>query len=171
MFTIVVAFTIKDRGIGKAGSLPWVITPDLKRFKTLTMDGVVIMGRRTWDSIPETRRPLRNRVNIVLTTQPKQITDIDHIDQVCSTLDEALLYTKRWFPQCKVFVIGGGQVYTEAVHHPECGQIFVTEIVQNIECDTFFPKIPRYFEKCDESTIEQFNGIQYRYVSYVKSNK
>ena len=167
MFTVVVAFTLKDRGIGKAGVLPWVIVPDLKRFRALTTGGVVIMGRRTWNSVPKTRRPLGGRVNIVLTTHPDQIEDMDRIDQVCSTFDEALIYAKHLVPERKVFVIGGEQVYTEAIRHPECGQIYATEIAQDVECDTFFPEIPLYFEKYEESGVEEFQGIRYQYVSYV----
>lgn len=82
---IIVAYN-DHRVIGNKGDIPWKIPADMKRFKELTNGGVVIMGRKTWDSLPPKFRPLPNRINIVLTRQKNEpYTTEPHI---CHALDE-----------------------------------------------------------------------------------
>jgi|LakMenEpi03Aug12_release.lakeMendotaPanAssembly.Ray.scaffolds.fasta_scaffold413495_1 dihydrofolate reductase len=160
MFNLIVAFSVPNQGIGRNGKLPWKLDPDLKRFKELTMGGVVIMGRRTWESIG---RPLKGRMNIVLTSQPEQVKGAD---QVCGSFAEALRYASGH----KIFVIGGEHVYAEAIRHSECVNIYATEVLHEVKCDTFFPEIPAYFNRQIESEVQESNGLQYQYVLYTNNN-
>ncbi len=148
-FSIVVAHDL-DRGIGLNGDLPWKLPEDMAHFRrTTTGDGsnVVIMGRKTWSSIPAKLRPLQKRKNIVLTT------DLDHEvvreppwpPTVLTSLDMAIQYAKREMPR-QIFVIGGAQLYAEAIAHAECEKLYVTRIIERYGCDTFFPEYSDTFE-------------------------
>lgn len=136
-FDVVVAHDL-NRGIGCNNELPWQCSTDMKHFKTLTigtnetMKNTVIMGRKTWESLPETYRPLPNRDNIVLS---KTITEISGAS-VAHSLDHALEMAN---PNASIFVIGGAQIYQEALAHPACHTLHVTKIFKRCECDAFFP--------------------------------
>jgi len=143
MFDILVACT-KKGGIGKDGTIPWYLPPDLKYFRSITMEAsdsgainAVIMGKNTWYSLP--KRPLAGRLNVVLTSS-ENVEDITASGaHVCRSLDEALAYLKGMANIEKVFVIGGGRVYEEAIRHPECRYVYATVIENEYDCDTFFP--------------------------------
>lgn len=118
-FEVVVAAT-REMGIGKDGKLPWKLPSDLKFFKELTMStsdpakkNAVIMGRRTWESIPVERRPLRGRLNVVLTRSGSfDIATMENV-VICSSMNSALdllASSPYCFSTEKVFVIGGGQI-------------------------------------------------------------
>lgn len=134
-FALVVAIS-KNKGIGKNGKLPWEISADMKHFKQLTLTGLcensVIMGRNTWESIPEKFRPLVKRKNIVISSTLQSEKCV-----VVRTFEEALANASG-----NIFVIGGTQVFNQALS-PEfvqyCKQIYITRIAQSIECDVFFP--------------------------------
>ena len=152
-FDIVVA-TDQRRGIGVGGALPWRLPADLKHFRSLTQSTVirgrknaVLMGRKTWDSIPERFRPLSGRLNIVLSRnvhwEPPQSV------HVCSDLPAALetVWTGSPAPNLEnVFVIGGGSIYQQALRLPMCQRIYLTRILHEFSCDTFFPRYDDNFE-------------------------
>ena len=101
---LIVAMT-EDRVIGSKGSIPWKIPEEIKLFKELTTGNIVIMGRNTWDSLPEKYRPLPNRTNIIVsTTMQEQKGAI-----VCKTVQEAMQKTHEYSRE--VFCIGGAQIY------------------------------------------------------------
>ena len=121
-------------GIGRRGSLPWRLSTDLKRFKALSMGHHLIMGRKTYASIG---RPLPGRINIVLSRAA------DYRPAGCvvaSTLEQAL-YIARQAGESEVFVIGGGQVFGQALEMAE--RIYLTTVHTLIDCDTFFPHFDR----------------------------
>lgn len=148
-FAIVVAMD-EARGIGKAGGLAWHLPEDLKHFKEVTSAperpgtvNAVIMGRKTWESLPPKFRPLPGRVNIVVTTQkdfalPQEVIRAANLQQA---LEKAQADPKTGH----IFVIGGGQIFEQAVGHPACRQIFATFVQGTFGCDAFFPVIPPYF--------------------------
>jgi dihydrofolate reductase len=118
--------------IGKDGRLPWRVAEDLKRFKALTMGHPIVMGRKTWESIG---RPLPGRICVVVTRRrdyaaPGAV--------VAHSLDEAL---ERCAPHAEVFVIGGAEIYREAL--PIAQRIYLTEILADYEGDAFFPPLDR----------------------------
>jgi dihydrofolate reductase len=146
-FTIVVA-TDSELGIGKTGALPWRLKEDMKHFRELTTSGgganSVIMGRKTWESIPEKFRPLPGRTNIVLSRSSVPAGAI-----TLGSLDAALEV-----PADRKFVIGGGQIYAEAIDHPACTELIVTKVDKSFDCDVFFPRYEDNFQL--DSVISRF---------------
>jgi dihydrofolate reductase len=132
MVTIIAAVS-QNNCIGKDGSLPWHLPEDMKHFKELTMGHPVIMGRKTWESIPEKFRPLPGRLNVVVTRQPDYALPegVEH----AASLDDALtVHTAE-----DVFVIGGATVYADAM--PKADRLEITRVEQTVDGDTFFPEI------------------------------
>jgi dihydrofolate reductase len=125
-----VAAMAENRVIGRAGGLPWRLPDDLKRFKRLTVDHTVIMGRKTFDEI---KRPLANRRNVVITRnpdfRPPGVT-------VVPSLDEALALGAT---EDEVFVVGGGEIYRQAV--PYADRIYLTVVHASLAGDTTFPSL------------------------------
>jgi dihydrofolate reductase len=117
--------------IGRDGGLAWHIASDLRRFKEITMGKPVIMGRKTWDSLP--RKPLPGRRNIVITRQRGFAADGA---EVAATAEQALCLAGD-VPE--VAVIGGGEVYR--LFSPMVDRIYLTEVDLDVEGDTFFPAI------------------------------
>lgn len=142
-FSIIVAIDEKG-GIGIGGKLPWDLKVDMAHFKKTTTNGknAVIMGRKTWESIPINRRPLENRLNIVLTKgvyDDEERTRLFGVAVLAQSLDDALALAQG---ADKVFVIGGANVYKEAIDHPLCKEICLTRVYgSDVKCDTFFPPI------------------------------
>uniref|UniRef100_A0A1D1Y0U3 Bifunctional dihydrofolate reductase-thymidylate synthase n=1 Tax=Anthurium amnicola TaxID=1678845 RepID=A0A1D1Y0U3_9ARAE len=177
-FQVVVAAT-RSGGIGKDGSLPWSLPSDLKFFKEVTMTtsdpvkkNAVIMGRKTWESIPLENRPLPSRLNVVLTRSGSfDIATAENV-VICGSLKSAseLLAAS---PYClsieKVFVIGGGQVLREALNAPGCEAIHLTDIEAKIECDTFIPPIDTsLFQPWHSSFPRVENNIRYSFVTFAR---
>jgi len=170
-FSIVVA-TDQNLGIGLNGDLPWRLKGDLAYFRDLTTKtqnpskkNAVIMGRTTWQSIPEKFRPLPNRLNIVLS---KQLTkDALKDAEIASSIQEALtIADKRSAENC--FIIGGGKVYKEALELPECKLIYITEIKENFSCDTYFPDFKEQFKLQSISEVIKENNLAYQFAVYHK---
>lgn len=157
-FTIIAAMD-SQRGIGKNNDLPWHLSKDLKHFKEQTMGGTVIMGRRTWESIPAKYRPFSGRLNIVLTRDPEYKIQTEVL--LASSLEEALKQAEG-----KIFVIGGAHVFAEAIEHPQCTQLMLTEIQSSFECDAYFPEIPARFKKVQVSEPQSEKGIHFRFTTY-----
>ena len=135
-FSIIVATDSKS-GIGKNGTIPWRVPADMHYFKSQTIgtsphQNAVIMGRKTWESIGQ---PLKNRVNVVVSSVLQSQGDGFH---VVSSLNEALsLCCSRDIS--RVYVIGGEQLYREALVHPLCDEISITHIEGDYDCDAWFP--------------------------------
>lgn len=143
MFDIIVA-TDLDNGIGKNGSIPWKFKKDMNFFKETTTASrsgalpVVIMGRKTWKSLPH--KYLKDRANIVISTIPIDLEDTLHTINVHNFIDALQIANLICLGE-NIFVIGGGMVYKEAMEHPELRHIHKTIIRERFGCDTFFPEI------------------------------
>jgi dihydrofolate reductase len=118
--------------IGKDGGLPWHVSSDLKLFKEITMGKPVIMGRRTWESLP--KQPLPGRRNIVITRNPDYAADGA---DVAGSIHEALAMCEG---EPEVSIIGGGQVYEQAMDRTD--RIYLTRIHLTVDGDTFLPELP-----------------------------
>ena len=134
-------------GIGKNNSLPWHISEDLINFKKLTLNNTIIMGRKTWDSLP--KRPLPNRQNIVLSS--KKINGVKSYTSINSCL-EALKKNNI----SDLFVIGGQMIYDE--FFPYAHILHITFINQSVDgIDTFFPismnKVRAAYQMIDEQNL------------------
>lgn len=170
-FNIIVA-TDYDNGIGlsKSNSLPWTLKEDMVYFQKITTKlyrptrqlNAVIMGKNTYLSIPEKFRPLPNRLNIVISS-----TYVDSKVLICKSLNEALLFVNTRLDVDQVFVIGGGQLYNEAIHHPHCQAIYLTRIYNSFDCDIKFPAIPDTFTLGREEKIcRSKNNLFFQYQIY-----
>ena len=146
----------KNNCIGINGDLPWHIPEDMAHFKKITTGHTVIMGRKTWESIPQKYRPLPNRKNIVLTRNTHY--DVPSDVMVCSSLSEALDKTK----DTHIFLIGGSSVYTEGI--TKADRLHITHVHKHIDGDTFFPEIDPLIWK--ETTRE--DHTDFSFVTYTK---
>lgn len=151
-------------GIGKDGGLLTHLPTDLRYFKTLTLGGVVVMGRTTLESLPG-GKPLKGRRNIVLS---RTLPEGDRYE-VCRSLEELMDLIKDKNSD-DVFVIGGGQIYRQLM--PYCDAAFVTEIEGDLKADTVItlPRDLPEWVKIWESMPCYENGKTYRFVSY-KNNR
>lgn len=125
MVALVVAAS-RNGCIGKDGSLPWHLPSDLARFKEITLGGTVVMGRKTWDSIPARFRPLPGRRNLVLTRDPAWRAE--GAEPIRSMRDVG-----------DVFVIGGGEIYEQTL--PLADRVYATWVDAEVDGDTWFPPL------------------------------
>lgn len=164
-FSLIAAADLNN-GIGKNGKIPWRISADMNFFRKKTIGNgknAVIMGRTTWESISEKHKPLKNRLNIVLTS---------HADysaagaKIAASLDEALKIAEQNSCQ-EIFIIGGAKVYAEAIEHENCSTVWLTRVFNTFNCDAFFPEIDKTkFKKTWESEIQKENDIKFQFEKY-----
>lgn len=170
-FSIIVAFD-SQYGIGKNGQLPWRLSSDLKRFKEITTTVVnpakknaVIMGRKTWESLPTKFRPLPGRVNMVISREAALALPSGVLSS--QSLDDAL--GQLLSPEIEnVFVVGGAQIYALSIDHPLCQKLFVTHIKGDFSCDTFFPPISKQFFPVSASEFNVEEGLTYQFSDYFR---
>lgn len=147
-------------GIGYNGDLLEHIPEDLKYFKAVTTGSVVIMGRKTWDSLP--KKPLPGRLNIVVTSTPKENEE----NVKFMTLEEAMAYAIICRPQ-NVFIIGGGTIYEKLL--PICKRVYVTKIYQDHDnVDTYFPNLDESEEwgPASCSSVYAYENLTYQFWQY-----
>ncbi|CAM1505398.1 Fc.00g110350.m01.CDS01 [Cosmosporella sp. VM-42] len=149
--TLIVAAT-RNMGIGAHGTMPWTgLRKEMQYFARITTRlppqapstalNAVIMGRKTWDSIPPKFRPLKNRLNIII-TRSATATPLATLDPKTepvrvSSLEQALQYAQVQ-EVGRIFVMGGAQIYDAALKLPEAKRVLLTSIEREFECDTFF---------------------------------
>lgn len=149
-------------GIGFNGDLLERIPEDLKHFKELTSGHTVVMGRKTWDSLP--KKPLPNRHNLVITKDPS-IYELTNEAWFYTLLQIKVLMLKN--KNVSYFIIGGGQIYEKLL--PICDKVYLTKIMVSHEnVDTYFPNIELMDNwKCiEQSEIKQYNDISYQFKTY-----
>ncbi|VBB45640.1 Dihydrofolate reductase [uncultured Paludibacter sp.] len=148
--------------IGKNNKLPWHLPADLKRFKELTTGHAVVMGKRTFESLPN--GPLPNRKNIVLTTILEG--DFDKYYEATSLRDALELCEK----EKQVFIIGGASVFKQALDFPDINTMYITWIHASFEADIYFPKfdttkwkeISREDHQADEKNPFAYSFCEYK---------
>lgn len=173
-FDIIVAMD-SDSGIGKGGGLPWHLPADLKHFKQVTTTthspfkkNAVIMGRKTWESLPGKFQPLPGRMNVVITRNKELVLaggvlKGDSLDNVLNHLSGMTKEIEN------IFVIGGAQIFAEAIHHPSCRKIYVTQIFKKFNCDTFFPPFDSSWKRVFQSSTLNDQSLEYYFCEYVKA--
>ena len=135
----------KSRQIGRGGRLLWNLPDDLKHFKEFTSGHPVIMGRKTWESLPRQVRPLPNRTNIVVTRQSGYQAEGA---TVTDGLSDAFLVAEQASGSNEVFVIGGGEIYANAL--PYATRLYLTLVDDTTEGDVFFPQYENEFKIISE---------------------
>jgi dihydrofolate reductase len=154
-----VAAVARGGVIGRDGGIPWRLPEDMAHFRELTMGHPVVMGRRTWESLPDQFRPLPGRGNVVVTRNPDW--SAQGADRVGS-LEEALDLLES---APRVFVIGGGEIYAAAL--PYADELLLTEIDAETEGDTVFPEWDRRaFEEIGREEHVSPDGMRFAFVSY-----
>ena len=151
-------------GIGYNGDLLEHIPEDLKYFKELTTGHIVVMGRKTWDSLP--KKPLKDRLNVILTSKKEisfdnNVSFVSSLDLLKDSLFEADAYGDN------IFIIGGGTIYKELL--PICDRVYVTKILKDHEnVDTYFPNLDKSPEwEIDTCTDLRTSGnINYAFLTY-----
>ncbi len=152
---IIIAAVAKNRVIGKDNSLIWNIPQDMAHFKALTSGQTVVMGRKTWESLPPRFRPLPGRRNIVISRQPDYAAPGA---EVATSLDAALQLASA---AEQLFVIGGEQIYTQAMAAAD--RLEITEVDLDPEGDAWFPEIlASVWSKAAETTGEGYAFVTYR---------
>jgi dihydrofolate reductase len=144
-----------NRVIGRNGELPWHLPGDMRHFRELTTGKAVLMGRKTYESIPARFRPLPERRNLVLTRNGFEA----HGAETFGSLDAAL----KAADEC--FVIGGDAVYAQAL--PLADRLYVTDVEASSPGDAFFPPIDAVEWRCThEGEPLEENGLRYRFKTY-----
>ena len=158
MISIIVA-TSKNRVIGNNNSLIWKLPSDLKRFKQITTDNTIVMGRKTYESIG---KPLPNRRNIIITRDTNYLVDNC---EIVNSLEEALMLCNN---DC--FIIGGGEIYKQSIDIAD--KIYLTLVQEDFEGDTYFPEIGKEWTKVFREDFEPDgkNVHRYSFIDYEKYN-
>ena len=146
--------------IGRDGQLPWHLPADLAHFKQTTLGQAVVMGRKTWDSLPERFRPLPGRTNIVITRQ----TDWHAPGAlVAHSLEQAMSLCPAPGP---LWVIGGADIYAQAL--PLASTVVVTEIDVEVQGDAHAPKLGTEWKEMTRLLQQNEDGLSYSFVTYKK---
>jgi dihydrofolate reductase len=155
----VVAAVAQGGVIGRSGTIPWRIAEDSRRFRNLTTDHPVIMGRRTWESLPDLFRPLPGRRNVVVTRNRAWSTGgAEHVGSLREALE--LLVAEQ-----RVFVIGGAELYAEAL--PLADEVLLTEIDAVVEGDVRFPAFDKSaFDEVSREPHVAGDGTPFAFVTY-----
>ena len=154
--SLIAAFA-EEGVIGKDGKIPWTLKEDLKHFRNKTEGCSVVMGRKTYESIG---RPLPNRLNIVMTRNPKRQEGIKEVSNTKDALKVASSYSDE------IFIIGGEKIYKEFL--PLATKMYLTKIDIKVNGDTFFPSWNKNewkeLSKQDKKDVDQ--GIEYWFLEY-----
>ena len=143
--------------IGKDGAIPWHIPEDMAHFKRLTLGHPVVMGRKTWDSLPERFRPLAGRRNIVVTRQRNWVAD--GAETIHTPADALELDGPIW-------IMGGSELYTATM--PFADALHVTEIDADIDGDAYAPTIaPNWSHDDAPWQVSPLQGLRYRFLTYL----
>lgn len=174
-FDIVVAHDL-DKGIGIYQGLPWQLKSDLEHFRNLTRtpsgqhkQNAVIIGRKTWESLPSAFRPLPQRFNAILS---RSYHIFKPNCRTFTSFTEAVETLSNSNSIEHIFVIGGAQLYDAALEHSGCRKIFVTQIAHKFNCDTFFSKNYNYlknFKLIEESATCKEGDLSFCFQTYQKN--
>lgn len=164
MLTLIAAASLNNV-IGNNGEIPWRLSDDFKFFKQITSGYPIIMGRKTFDSLPGV---LPNRKHIVITRETDFSKLKSHPEVVyVNSLDDAFIETNALKMSTNVFVIGGGEIYEQSINH--ANRIFLTRVQTECEGDAFFPAIPERFVQLKDEyhQADEKNNFDYSFQTYV----
>ena len=151
--------------IGKDNDLPWDISADLKHFKEITQGGVVVMGRKTLESMG---RALPKRVNWVITRDQNWTFDsVKTAPSIEDALEQAIPDVLASEKPESIFIIGGGEIFKQTIHFAD--RLELTHVDLNVDGDVFYPSIPAEFKKvASESHIDDKTAIAFEFATYRK---
>lgn len=143
----------ENRLIGKAGGLPWHVPEDLAHFRNLTKGHVVVMGRKTWESLPEKFRPLPGRINVVVSRDLAKLSLPDGVLGVNSPEDAVRVARSVARDGQRVWIIGGAELYRATL--PLCSEVHLTVVDGSHEGDAWLPSFEDQFTKTSETRGER----------------
>lgn len=155
----------QQRCIGKGNDLPWHISADLKHFKEITQGGVVVMGRKTLESMG---RALPKRVNWVITRDPNwSFEGVKTTTSIEQALTLAIADVQASEKPETLFIIGGGEIFTQTIAIAD--RLELTHVELNVQGDAHYPEIPNEFKKiASEQHIDDKTGIAFEFATYQK---
>lgn len=155
----------QQRCIGKGNDLPWHISADLKHFKEITQGGVVVMGRKTLESMG---RALPKRVNWVITRDPNwSFEGVKTATSIEQALTLAIADVQASEKPETLFIIGGGEIFTQTIAIAD--RLELTHVELNVQGDAYYPEIPNEFKKiASEQHIDDKTGIAFEFATYQK---
>ncbi len=163
MLSIIVAISAYNNAIGKDNSLLWHISEDLKRFKEITSGHKILMGRKTFESLPGI---LPNREHIILTRDKHFNVDSDKVT-IINNIEDAIKYYKD--SNEEIFIIGGGEIYKEFL--PFANKLYLTKVYKDFDADTFFPQINLDEWKVihtSETKIDEKSGLNFEFIDLLR---
>jgi len=166
MISIIAAIG-KNRELGKDNKLLWHIPEDFKRFKDLTSGHVVIMGRKTYESLPKKFRPLPNRVNIVVTRNqawtPLGCTVYHSLEEA---IEKEAAFAKASASRGEIFIIGGASIYEQGIKYAD--KLYLTLVEKEYpDADAFFPEY-REFKKVIFEENYDLDNIKFKFIELVR---
>lgn len=167
MLNIIVACTDKENVIGKDNKLPWNLPEDLQHFKEITMGKTIVMGRKTFESLPKV---LPGRHHIVLTRNQNYKVNNPKVEVVVGNINN--IFKKMKYSENEYFIIGGAEIYKAGIKFAD--KIFLTRIYENIEGDVYFPTIDdKYWNiSCmSQVIVSKQTGLIFRYEEYCRRIK
>ena len=155
----------QQRCIGKGNDLPWHISADLKHFKAITQGGVVVMGRKTLESMG---RALPKRVNWVITRdQNWNFEGVKVAHSIEEALEHAIADVKVSEKPESIFIIGGGEIFKQTLHIAD--RLELTHVQLDVQGDAHYPEIPNEFKKiASESQLDEKTAIAFEFATYQK---
>lgn len=164
MKTSLIAAIGKNRELGKDNDLIWKIPEDLKRFREITRGHPIIMGRKTWDSLPT--KPLPSRVNIIISRMKSSIAGKLPDVYFESSLEDAIKLAKTKENE-EIFIIGGGQIFQQAIEKGLVDKLYLTIVDATSEADIYFPEYSG-FKKVVFEKVGEFGGHKYKFIDIEK---
>lgn len=161
---ILIAAVANNMVIGKGNALPWGrLKADMAEFRRVTYGSVVIMGRKTWESLPEKHRPLEGRTNIILCRDYEFKGKVPVGVEVAICMDHALAIASTLAPDKTIYVVGGAQVYHQAQHFAD--HLCITRIYADYEGDTFFEVDMDNWE-IESALLKNEEGVRFSFINY-----
>lgn len=161
MISIIAAIDEK-RGLGKNNKMMWHIKDDLVHLKNLTKDKIVVLGRKTYESMiyyyDKSGRPLPGKIYIVITRDQNYIPTRENV-VVANSLEEAI----SKYPEDEIFITGGGEIFRQAMKKNLVDRLYLTLVEGNYDADTFFPDYSK-FNKVIKRESKEENGIKFEYL-------
>ena len=164
MLNIIVACTDKENVIGKDNKLPWNLPEDLQHFKEITMGKTIVMGRKTFESLPKV---LPGRHHIVLTRNSDYKVNNPNVEVVTGNINN--IFKKMKYSEDEYFIIGGAEIYKTGIKFAD--KIYLTRIYEHIAGDAYFPKIEDKFwnKSCmSQIIVSKQSGIIFGYEEYYR---
>ncbi len=168
MKTALIVAVSENNVIGKEQNLPWRLSDDLKNFKEKTLNHVIIMGRKTFQTFP---KPLPKRQHIIISRDNTLKSNFETLEncQLSDSLENAILLAKKYAEnnaQNEIFIIGGGEIYRQSLEKNLIDVLYITRVHTHTQGDTFFPEI-----KAENNTENHFEWIETNKISFLKTEK